>query len=66
MQIKPLYVLGIIMSFVYVFFGLLILTTNTLQEFISEHLYRIITGGLFLAYGLFRARYFIIQMRHKA
>jgi hypothetical protein len=53
------------MSFAYVFAGLLLMLTNFLEELIANHQYRTIFGAALLVYGLFRVRYFFIQLRKK-
>ena len=65
MSYKPVHIFGFIMSFAYVFIGLLMMTTNVLAQLISEHKYRVLFGGAVLAYGIFRARYSFIKLRKK-
>lgn len=65
MQNKPVQIFGLIMSFIYVFGGLLLLLTNILEQLISDHQYRMVFGAGLTAYGLFRVRFFFIQLRKK-
>ena len=66
MSYKPVHIFGFIMSFAYVFAGLLFLLTNFLEQIIADHQYRRFFGAALLTYGLFRVRYFFIQLRKKS
>jgi len=65
MTFKPVQVFGFIMSFAYVFFGMLFLTTTFADSMISDVQYRKIFGGIIVAYGLFRVAYFLRKIREK-
>jgi hypothetical protein len=65
-KIKPLHIFGLVMSFAYLFFGLLILSTGFLSETISDSTSRKILGGIAMAYGLFRITYFFRKIRMQA
>ena len=65
MSFKPVQIFGFVMSFAYVFFGLLFLTTTFAESMVSDPQYRKIFGGAIVAYGLFRVAYFIRKMREK-
>lgn len=65
MKNKSVQIFGFIMSFAYVFFGLLIILSDMLKELIADRQYRILFGGALLGYGLFRVRFFFIQLRKK-
>lgn len=66
MSYKPVQLFGFIMSFAYVFAGLLLLLTNFMERLVADHQYRIFFGAAILVYGLFRVRYFFIQLRKKS
>lgn len=66
MNIKPIHIFGFIMSFAYVFFGLLFITTSFAQEIVADIQYRKILGAVLTAYGLFRVAYFLRQIRKKS
>ena len=66
MTFKPVQLFGFIMSFAYVFFGMLFLTTTFADSLVSDLQYRKIFGGVIVAYGLFRVAYFLRKMREKA
>lgn len=66
MSFKPIQIFGFIMSFAYVFFGLLFLTTAFADTIISDLQYRKIFGGVIVAYGLFRVTYFLRKIREKS
>lgn len=66
MNIKPIQIFGFIMSFAYVFFGLLFLMTPFMGNLIEDAGYRKMFGGAVMAYGLFRVAYFIRQIRKKS
>jgi cytochrome c biogenesis protein CcdA len=66
MSFKPVQVFGFIMSFAYVFFGLLFLTTTFAATIIPDMQYRKIVGGIIVAYGLFRVAFFLRKLREKA
>ncbi len=65
MKITPLQIFGFIMSFAYVFFGLLFLMTPFMGNLIEDPGYRKVFGGAVMAYGLFRVAFFIRQLRKK-
>lgn len=65
MNIKPIQIFGFIMSFAYVFFGMLILMTHFLGSVIEDPQNRKIFGAALVAYGLFRVGYFLRQLRKK-
>jgi hypothetical protein len=65
MRFKPVHIFGFIMSFAYVFFGLLVLSTNFLGNAISNPTYRKVFGVAILAYGLFRVAFFLRKLREK-
>ena len=65
MSFKPVQIFGFIMSFAYVFFGMLFLMTTFAQELIENPQYRKIFGGALMAYGLFRVAFFLRQLRKK-
>ena len=65
MNFKPVQIFGFIMSFAYVFFGLLFLMTPFMSNLIDDPQYRKIFGGAVMAYGLFRVTFFVRQMRKK-
>ena len=65
MSFKPVQIFGFIMSFAYVFFGLLFLMTTFAQDLIENPQYRKIFGGAVMAYGLFRVTFFLRQLRKK-
>ncbi len=65
MSFKPIQVFGFIMSFAYVFFGILFLITTFAQNVIEDPQYRKIFGGAVVAYGLFRVAYFLRKIRKK-
>ncbi|HET7819548.1 MAG TPA: hypothetical protein VFL70_09595 [Bacteroidia bacterium] len=66
MKIKPLHIFGMVMSFAYIFFGLLLLATPFLLEMINNMTYRKILGAVSLAYGLFRVTYFFRKIRSES
>lgn len=63
MSSKPLQIFGFIMSFAYVFFGLLFVLTAFAENMISDPTYRKLFGGSFTAYGIFRIAYFFRKLR---
>ncbi|MBI3501844.1 MAG: hypothetical protein HY063_08625 [Bacteroidetes bacterium] len=65
MSLTPLKIFGFIMSFAYIFFGLLFLMTPVFEGLIENPQYRKILGGVLTAYGLFRMAYFLRQLRKK-
>ena len=65
MSFKPVQIFGFVMSFAYVFFGMLILLTPFLTEWISDENYRKIFGGAIAGYGLFRVAFFLRKLREK-
>jgi len=65
MQNKALQIFGFVMSFAYVFFGLLFLLTGFAKEIIEDPTYRKIFGGAVTAYGLFRVTYFLRKLMKK-
>ena len=65
MNFKPVQIFGFIMSFAYVFFGMLFLMTPFMANLIEDPQYRKIFGGAVMAYGMFRVTYFLRQMRKK-
>jgi cytochrome c biogenesis protein CcdA len=66
MTFRPVQVFGFIMSFAYVFFGLLFITTTFADTLVSDMQYRKILGGTVVAYGLFRVAYFLRKIRAKS
>jgi cytochrome c biogenesis protein CcdA len=66
MSFKPVQIFGFIMSFAYVFLGMLFLTTSFAESVIVETNYRKIFGGVIVAYGLFRVAYFLRKLREKS
>jgi succinate-acetate transporter protein len=66
MAYKPVQIFGFIMSFAYVFAGLLLLLTNFMEQTIADAQFRIFLGAALLVYGLFRVRYFLKQLRKKS
>jgi hypothetical protein len=65
MSMTPLKIFGFVMSFAYIFFGLLFLMTPILEGLIENPLYRKILGGGLTVYGLFRMSYFLRELRKK-
>ena len=65
MSFKPIQVFGFIMSFAYVFFGILFLITTFAQNVIEDPQYRKFFGGAVVAYGLFRVAFFLRKLREK-
>lgn len=65
MSYKPVQIFGFIMSCAYIFAGLLFLLTNFLEELITDRQYRIVFGAAILIYGIFRLRFFLIQLRKR-
>jgi hypothetical protein len=65
MSFKPVQIFGFIMSFAYVFFGLLFAMTTFMEGIIENPLYRKIFGAALMGYGLFRVAYFLRQLRKK-
>lgn len=65
MNFKPVQIFGFIMSFAYVFFGMLLIMTPFMGTLIEDPQYRKIFGGVIMAYGLFRVTYFLRQLRKK-
>lgn len=65
MNIKPIQIFGLIMSFAYVFFGMLFLMTPFMGTLIEDPGYRKLFGGVVMAYGLFRVTYILRQLRKK-
>jgi len=65
MSYKPIQIFGFIMSLAYVLAGLLLLLTNLMEQIITDRQYRILFGAAILTYGIFRLRYFIIQLRKR-
>ncbi len=65
MSMTPLKIFGFVMSFAYIFFGLLFLMTPVLEGLIENSTYRKILGGALAAYGLFRMAYFLRELRKK-
>ncbi|MBI4931622.1 MAG: hypothetical protein HY841_12705 [Bacteroidetes bacterium] len=66
MSFKPIQIFGFIMSFAYVFFGLLFLMTTFAVGAIEDPQYRKIFGGALMAYGLFRVAFFLRKLRDKS
>jgi hypothetical protein len=66
MSFKPVQVFGFIMSFAYVFFGMMILMTQFLGTVITDPQYRKVFGGLIAGYGLFRVAFFLRKLREKS
>jgi cytochrome c biogenesis protein CcdA len=65
MKFKPVQIFGFIMSFAYVFFGLLFVMTTFLENLIENLQYRKFFGIGLMAYGLFRVAFFLRQLRKK-
>ncbi len=65
MNFKPVQVFGFIMSFAYVFFGMLFLMTSFMITTIEDPQHRKILGGLIAAYGLFRVAFFLRKLRER-
>lgn len=65
MSFKPVQIFGFIMSFAYVFFGMLFLMTSFAQGLIENPQYRKFFGAAVMAYGLFRVAFFLRQLRKK-
>ena len=65
MSFKPVQIFGFIMSFAYVFFGLLFTMTTFAEGIIEDPQYRKIFGGALMAYGLFRVVFFLRKLREK-
>ena len=65
-QFKPVQVFGFIMSFAYVFFGMMILMTPFLNSLIEDVQYRKIFGAAVAAYGLIRVGFFLRQIIRKS
>ncbi len=65
MSIKPVHIFGFIMSFAYVFFGLLFMMTSLAAEIIIDEKTRKITGAILMAYGLFRVSFFLRKIIKK-
>jgi hypothetical protein len=66
MSFKPVQIFGFVMSFAYVFFGLIFLTTPFADSVISDPQYRKIFGGAIVTYGLFRVAFFLRKLREKS
>ncbi len=66
MSFKPVQIFGFIMSFAYVFFGLLFLMTPFADTIIADPQYRKIFGGAIAGYGLFRVAFFLRKLREKS
>jgi cytochrome c biogenesis protein CcdA len=65
MHKKPLQIFGFIMSFTYIFVGLLFILTTFAEEFISEPAYRKIFGGILVVYGMLRVTFFVRKLIKK-
>ena len=65
MSFKPVQIFGFIMSFAYVFFGILFAMTAFMDGVIEDIQYRKIFGGAIAAYGLFRVAFFLRKLREK-
>jgi len=66
MSFKPVHIFGFIMSFTYVFLGLLFVLTAFAQDLVSDPTYRKIFGAVLVAYGLFRVAFFLRKLRKKS
>lgn len=64
-SMTPLNIFGFIMSIAYVFFGLLVLVSPFLQEYVTDPTNRKIFGAAFLGYGMFRVVFFFRKIREK-
>lgn len=64
-NINFLTIFGFIMSFAYVFFGLMVLMTPFLATVIEDQTYRKILGGVLVGYGLFRVAFYLRKLREK-
>ena len=65
MSFKPVQIFGFIMSFAYVFFGILFVMTPFMDNVIEDIQYRKMFGGAIAAYGLFRVAFFLRKLREK-
>ncbi len=66
MSFKPVQIFGFIMSFAYVFFGMLFLITPFADQVVTDAQNRKIFGGALVAYGLFRVGYFLRKLIKKS
>jgi cytochrome c biogenesis protein CcdA len=64
-NINFLHIFGFIMSFAYVFFGMMVLMTPFLATVIEDPTYRKILGGVLVGYGLFRVAFYLRKLREK-
>jgi hypothetical protein len=65
MKFKPLEIFGFIMSFAYIFFGMLFLMTPFMGTLIEDPDYRKVFGAGVMAYGMFRVVFFLRKLREK-
>lgn len=65
MQNKALQIFGFVMSFAYVFFGLLFLLSGFANDLIEDPTYRKVFGGAVTGYGLFRITFFLRKLMKK-
>ena len=63
MKFKPIHIFGFIMSFAYVFFGMLFVMTSFMGTLIEDPQYRKIFGAILVGYGLFRVTFFLRKLR---